>query len=140
VDGTREKLEAQELIVRYAACLDERDFDTYRGCFVPEVELHGFGPEVIRGYEAWLAFVEKALAPFEATQHMLGPALVEVNGAEARLRAELQAQHFFREPPGRILSLWGTYRSELVRHDGAWKFRRHALETRARRMSDAFRQ
>jgi len=127
---------ARDVIVRYAACLDDRDFDTYRDCFATDVELHGFGREAIRGFDAWLEFVKKALAPFEATQHLLGPPLVSPRGEEAELRTELQAQHFFREPRGRILTLWGTYRTSLVREGGVWRIRRHELETRATRISD----
>jgi 3-phenylpropionate/cinnamic acid dioxygenase small subunit len=130
-DPIRERLSAQDAIVRYAACIDDEDFDTYRGLFVSDVELHGFGPEVIRGVDAWLEFVHKALEPFRATQHLLGPAQIHVVGDRAELRTDLQAQHFFREPRGRILTLWGTYRSSLVKNDGVWRIRRHELSTRA---------
>ena len=125
------------MIVRYAACIDDRDFDTYRTCFEPDVELHGFGREPIHGVDAWVEFVRQILAPFYATQHLLGPPQVELRGESAELRAELQAQHFFREPRGRIFTLWGTYRSTLTHREGAWRLRRHELETHATRVDDA---
>ena len=133
------RLAAQDVIVRYAACIDDRDFKAYRGCFTEDVELHGFGREPIRGIDAWIAFVERAIAPYAATQHMLGPPRIELAGPEAEqaeLRTELQAQHFYREPRGRIFTLWGTYRTIVVRADAGWKIQRHELQTSAVRTTD----
>jgi len=138
-DPATDRFAAQDVIIRYAACLDDRDFDTYRGCFVDDVELHGFGPDPIRGVDAWMAFVEKTLANFSATQHLLGPPRVELDEDTARMRTDLQAQHFLREPQGRIFTLWGTYLTSLVRERSGWKIRRHELVTRATRASDPYR-
>lgn len=128
-----DRLGAQDVIVRYAASIDERDFEALRTCFEPDVEIHGFGGEVLHGSDAGIAFVRKALAPFEATQHMLGPPSVELRRDEATLRTELQAQHFFREPRGQIFTLWGRYRSALVRSSDGWRMQRHALHIIATR-------
>jgi uncharacterized protein (TIGR02246 family) len=124
-----------DLVATYAACIDERDWTRYRECFEPDVELVGFGPEAVRGVEAWLQFVETALARFRATQHMLGPQLAEIDGDTARLRTDLQAMHAFTEPQGSIFTLWGTYHSVAVRRDGRWRLRRHQLEVRATQTS-----
>lgn len=129
----------QDVMVRYAACLDERDWVAYRDCFAPDVEFHGFGPDVITGIDAWIEFVQGVLGRFDATQHMLGPPRIELSGSQAELRTELAAQHFYREPKGRIFSLWGTYRSLLVRLPERWCIQRHALDTRATRTDDAYR-
>jgi hypothetical protein len=134
-----DRFSAQDVIIQYAACIDDRDFEKYRECFASDVELHGFGADVIRGVDVWIDFVHKALANFSATQHMLGPPQLELNGASAEMRTDLQAQHFLHEPKGRIFTLWGTYRSSLVRSDGLWKMKRHELVTRATRSSDPYR-
>ena len=84
--GLGDRLHAQDVIVRYAACIDDRDLTRYRGCFWPEIELHGFGAEPIRGIDAWIEFVVKALDRFRATQHMLGPPDVSLAGDHAELR------------------------------------------------------
>ncbi len=135
----QDRFAAQHVIIRYAACIDDRDFERYRECFTTDVELHGFGTEVIRGVDAWIDFVHKALSNFAATQHMLGPPLVEMSGGSAEMRTDLQAQHFLSEPKGRIFTLWGTYRTSLVRIDREWRIKRHELLTRATRSSDAYR-
>ena len=129
---------AQDVILQYAACIDELDFDRYRDCFVDDCEFVGFGRETICGANAWVKFVEKTVEPFSATQHMLGPPLTTIEGERAFLRTDLQAQHFLREPEGRIFTLWGTYRSELSRDAvGNWRMTRHELIVRATRTSDA---
>jgi 3-phenylpropionate/cinnamic acid dioxygenase small subunit len=130
-------MEAGDTIVRYASSLDDGDWQTYRDCFTPDVQFHGFGADVIHGVEAWLEFVNKTLEPFAATQHLLGPAQVTADGDTATLRADLQAQHFFREPTGRIFTLWGTYRSGLARRGGVWRIAHHTLDVRGTRVSDA---
>lgn len=133
----RDRLDVAEVIARYAAGIDERDFADYRRCFTADVEFLGFGAEPIHGVEAWVDFVEKTLEPFRATQHMLGPSQVTLRGDEAELRAELRAEHFYREPPGRIFTVWGTYHSRLVRADAGWRIGRHRLDVRARRTLEA---
>ena len=68
-----DRLEAADVIIRYAACIDERDFERYPSCFRDDVAFHGFASEPIRGIEAWVSFVERAIEPFTGTQHLLGP-------------------------------------------------------------------
>ena len=131
-----DRFAAQDVIIQYAACIDDRDFETYRECFADDVELHGFGAEPIRGVNAWIDFVHKALSTFSATQHLLGPPQVKLAGDSAEMRTDLQAQHFLREPKGRIFTLWGTYRTALSRTDRGWKMTRHELVTRATRSSE----
>ena len=138
-DTAAARMAVQDVIIQYAACIDERDFGSYRGCFADDCEFVGFGSEPIRGADAWVQFVQKTVEPFSATQHMLGPPQVRLAGEAASLRTDLQAQHFLREPRGRILTLWGTYRTDLVRTGGAWRMQRHELVVRATRMSDAFK-
>jgi 3-phenylpropionate/cinnamic acid dioxygenase small subunit len=138
-DAVATRMAVQDVILQYAACIDELDFDSYRGCFSQDCEFVGFGSETIRGAERWIEFVKKTVEPFSATQHMLGPPQAQLAGELASLRTDLQAQHFLREPRGRIFTLWGTYRSDLERDSGTWRIRRHELVVRATRMSDAFK-
>lgn len=126
-------MDVAEVLVRYAACIDDRDFEAYRSCFAPDVVLNGFAPEAIHGPDAWIAFVTQVLERFSATQHLLGQPAVTWIGDGARIRCPLQAQHFYREPEGRIFTLWGTYHTDLS-HDGeVWRMQRHALDVTATR-------
>ena len=117
----------QDVIVTYAASLDDRDFAAYRSCFVEEVELEGFAREPVRGIESWMKFVEKALAPYRATQHMLGVPRIEIDGDSAAMRTDLQACHFPSDSEAKAFILWATYETELVRTEAGWRIRHHRL-------------
>ena len=119
------RLAAADVLLRYAASIDDRDFEAYRTCFAPDAVFHGFGPEPIEGPDAWVDFVRGVIERYRATQHMLGPPLVRAEEDAWHLRTPLQALHW--EPEGRIFSLWGTYHSELAPRDGSFVIRRHAL-------------
>ena len=123
-----DRLAVQDVIVSYANSIDDRDFETYRGLFHPEVEFDGFGSEPIRGVDAWIEFVEKQLEPYRQTQHLLGPPRVQIDGDKAHMRTDLQAMHFLAEPKGKIVQIWGAYRSGLAREGGAWLIRTHQLD------------
>lgn len=128
-----DRLALQDVMVRYAAGLDERDFESYRNCFSEGVELEGFARESVRGREAWLAFVAEALAPYRATQHMLGVPKVEIEGDRAAMRTDLQASHFPDDPEAKTFILWATYETQLQRTSSGWRIRRHRLVPRAQK-------
>ena len=125
-----------DVLGTYAATIDEREVERYRALFDSDVEVSGFGPEVVRGVDAWVDFVEAQLARFRSTQHMLGPQLVRLRGDRAEARTDLQATHWMNEPAGEIWILWATYRTELVRdpeREHGWKIVRHELVPRGAR-------
>ena len=129
------RIELQDVMLRYACGVDERDFDLYRGCFADDAVIVGFGKDAVTGGDAWTEYVVGALEPYVATQHMLGPQLASMDedGETARCRTDVQAWHRFREPEGRTLTLWATYRTDMRRVDGAWKIVRHELVPRGTR-------
>jgi 3-phenylpropionate/cinnamic acid dioxygenase small subunit len=133
-----DRVAAVRLMIQYAACIDDLDFEGFRACFADEIELSGFSAEPFTRPEEWVAFVQRVIKPFTGTQHMLGPPQVELQGDRAELRTALQAQHFHRDPVGRIMTVWGTYRTTAVRTAVGWRIQRHRLDIAATRTSDAF--
>jgi len=128
-----DRLAVQDVIVNYANCIDDKEWEAYRSCFAPDVEMLGFGPEPIRGIDAWLQFVEKALESYRQTQHMLGPPNIQITGDVAHMRTDLQALHWATEPAGKVFSLWGAYRTDLARSPDGWRMTRHQLDVWATR-------
>ena len=125
-----DRIALQDLLLKYAAGVDERDFELYRSCFADDVEVVGFGEEAVHGADAWLDFVKAALQQYGPTQHMLGPQLAKVEGDEASTRTDVQALHYLKERQDSTLTLWATYKSKMRRIDGEWRIVRHELVQR----------
>ncbi len=136
VSTEADRIALQDVILRYAAGIDDRDFELYRTCFMPDVSVYGMRETPVHGVEPWVEFVHQALAPYRTTQHMLGPQLATIDGDKAMTRTDLQALHCFREYPDRTFIFWGTYRSDMVRTDAGWKIQRHELIRRFTRTAD----
>ena len=119
-----------DVMTRYASGVDDFDMARYKSCFADDVEVVGMGPSTVHGIEPWLEFVEAALKPYAATQHMLGPQLIEIEGEISHVRTDVQAIHFFKEGPDTSFTLWATYFSDMVRSGSEWKIKRHELVRR----------
>jgi ketosteroid isomerase-like protein len=123
----QERIALQDVMLNYAAGVDDRDFDQYRDCFSEDVTVLGMGPEPVYGLDNWMDFVRKALSKYGATQHMLGPQLAVIKGEKATTRTDVRALHCLKDEPGKTFTLWATYRTELVKVDGQWKIQKHEL-------------
>jgi hypothetical protein len=129
-DQTADRIAVQDVMLRYAAGVDDRDMALYRSCFADDVEVVGFGAETYNGGDNWAAYVDQALQAYGATQHMLSPVYATINGDEADARTDVQALHYLKAQEGTTLTLWATYRSKMRRLDGQWKIVRHELVSR----------
>ncbi len=137
MSDTADRIAVQDVMLRYAAGVDDRDMALYRSCFADDVEVVGFGSEVYRGVDNWANYVEQALEAYGPTQHMLAPMLASIDGDEAKCRTDVQALHYLKEPEGSTLTLWATYKSNMQRIDGAWKIVRHELVSRGTKIDPA---
>ena len=129
-----DRIALMDVMCKYAKGVDERDLALYRSVFADDVVVEGFAASPIRGAQAWAAFVEKALAQYGATQHMLGPQLATVDGDTAHCRTDVQALHYLKDKPGTTLTLWATYETDMRRIGGEWKIARHRLVSRGTRV------
>lgn len=119
----RDRLAIEEVLVRYCDAIDARDFALLERVFTPDATLDytaSGGPR--DRFPAVRAWLEKALAPFELVQHVIGNVRVEVEGDRARSRA------YFTNPmgvPGRGRGMTflcgGLYRDRLVRTAEGWR-------------------
>lgn len=131
-----DRIALQDVMLKYAAGVDDRDMDLYQSCFADDVEVVGFGDATVHGAVAWREYVEGALERFNATQHMLGPQLATVDGDSAHCRTDVTAMHYMVEPEGATLTLWATYRSDMKRLNGEWKISRHELISRGTKIAN----
>ncbi len=128
-DYVRDRIELQDLMLNYAAGVDERDRPRYVACFASDVEAVNFGTEIYRGREAFVAYVWSALEKYSASQHLLGPQFATIDGDYASTRSDVQALHYLTGGGGRF-TLWGTYYSDMRRIEGRWLISRHELKVR----------
>lgn len=109
----------EDVSVRYAAALDDRDWWALEACFLPHaVYVHPGGR--LQGFPAILDRVRGALAPLSRTQHLLGNFRVAVDGNEARAACHFQAQHLRRGVQG-TFTIAGAYADRLVRTAAGWQ-------------------
>lgn len=132
-----DRVELQDVMLNYAAAVDERDRQRYSACFAADVEVFNFGDTVYRTREAWVDYVWNALNQYSATQHLLGPQLVTAvhRGASpdvelANTRSDVQALHVLADGTSRF-TLWATYLTDMACIEGQWLIVRHELRVKA---------
>ena len=129
-NNVADRIALQDVMLKYAAGVDERNFDLYASCFLENVEVVDFGEAPINGRDEWVESVKGALNNYGPTQHMLGPQLATIDGDNAHCRTDVQALHYLKQPEGEILTLWATYETDMVRTDEGWKISKHRLVSR----------
>ena len=125
-----DRRQLQDVMLSYAAAVDDRDMARYRACFAEDAEIIGFGEETVTGADAWTASVESQLDAFSSTQHLMSPQLAAITGDTASARTEVQALHVLKDGNGAMFTLWATYLTDFVRKDDGWKISRHELVIR----------
>lgn len=80
-----DRLEIQDLLVRYCDAIDRKDFDLLDHVFTPDAVLdyRAFGGDVIDVYPIVKQWLAKVLAPFPAYQHLVANADIRLNGDSA---------------------------------------------------------
>ncbi len=127
---TEDRIALQDVMLRYAAGVDDRNYEQYAGCFWDNVEVFNFGTQTYQCKEDWLSYVWSALEKYSSSQHMLGPQLASINGDRAHTRNDVQALHYFKGGEHERFLLWATYLTDMQRIDGEWRIIRHELVTR----------
>lgn len=120
----------QDVMLKYAASVDDRDLELYRSCFTNDVEVLNFGSRSYQGIDDWIAYVWSALDKYKSSQHLLSPPLITLNGDRASVRTNVQALHYFKEGELETFMLWACYETEMQRLDQGWKISRHSLSVR----------
>ncbi|NKY89745.1 nuclear transport factor 2 family protein [Nocardia veterana] len=124
-DSAESKCAVAETCTRMAVHADRREWELLRGLFADKVvldytSLNGGEPAQLTPQEivdAWAA----ALGGYDATQHLVGNQLVQLDGDRAVCTASFQATHRLSVAHGSGLwTLGGDYRWELARTGTRW--------------------
>jgi hypothetical protein len=120
-----ERDDVVELMVRYGAGIDRKDWALFRRCFTTDVHAvyEGFGE--FHGYEALEAFVRPSVEPLDATQHLLTNFLVQLDGDKATFQCYVQAQHIRNAAAGgHFFTIGGPYDNRALRTAEGWRMDR----------------
>ena len=117
-----------DVLCRYCAALDDRDWDALAGVFTPDAVAHYGALGSPRGVPAIAGLVSATIGSLDATQHLVGNVTVAVDGDAATADCYLLAQHVRDGTPGGdTYLLGGSYHDELVRTPEGWRIAQRTL-------------
>ncbi|WP_116997012.1 nuclear transport factor 2 family protein [Desertimonas flava] len=125
----QDQLDIMRLHHRYAWCLDHRDWSGLAGCFVDDavVDYGTLGGDLV-GAATVADFCRSVLEGLDASQHLIGNTMADVDGDEATATCYFQAQHVFVSDNGANTYLVaGTYTDQLRRVSDGWRIVRRTL-------------
>jgi hypothetical protein len=124
-----------DVVTAYAAAVDGRDWDRFRSLFAESVfiDFRSFDPSLYRQLPLdELVEITRALAAFDATQHLSTNHVHTLDGDRARCVSYMHAGHFLtREGEQHFCFLYGFYTYELQRRADGWKIDRYGLQVTA---------
>jgi 3-phenylpropionate/cinnamic acid dioxygenase small subunit len=119
-----------DIVTRYAASLDRRQWDDLADCFADEVSLHLVSTGEWRTFtrQDIIDYASRTFAYYDATQHVSANHQISVSGDEAVCISTLNATHYRAgEPGGSTQRQLGYYRYEFARTP-EWKIVRMQQE------------
>jgi 3-phenylpropionate/cinnamic acid dioxygenase small subunit len=118
-----DRLEIEQLLVRYCYAIDQRDWDAYRAVYTRDAVIDDVSAGPGNSVDDMVEFLSRALERVVLIQHAISTANIEIDGdsASARTichcpvvldRGDGETQMFFQ-------GLW--YQDELVRTPDGWR-------------------
>ena len=125
-------VEITQVLARYAAAIDRRDFDLLREVFTPDAAIEY---AVERGTKltlsAMVEWLRGALCMFRVTQHALAIPIIELDGDVARTVTYVTAMHVQSPLDGSsdvYVILHGAYTDRFVRTAAGWRIVERRLD------------
>jgi hypothetical protein len=113
-------------LYRFAAAIDQRDWDAYRSVFTDEIDLdyssYRAGDVGRVRADDWVDRAKALFPGLDASQHCLNNPLVTVTDDTADISIYVQAEHFLTNADGdNWFTLGGYYSDRLVRYGSDWR-------------------
>ncbi len=126
------RIEIDDLLTRYATAVDTKDWDLYCTCFTEDAHIDYESAGGIKGpLSEVVAWLEKALATFPMTQHVVCNRVIEIDGETATARSIFYNPMSLPDGEAKP-KLWfegGYYNDKLVRTAEGWKIRERLEES-----------
>ena len=127
-----DRLEIDDLLIRYTQAIDQKDWTLLDTCFVPDAELDYTSAGGIAGdYPKVRAWLEQAMAPFPTTVHYITNTRLLLDGDRATARTAVYNPMIFLKSDGtpHQFNVGAYYNDELVRTADGWKIAKRTEET-----------
>lgn len=130
VDRLDDRAEIADQMFRYARATDWLETDGHREVFVGDCVFASPHSGDVHGVNSVVAWMDGALAQFEATQHLIGNIAIEFTGPEeATAVSYVRAWHRPRDQTKPDMLLWGEYHDRWVKDADRWRIKeRRVLE------------
>ena len=127
-----DRMEIIDTINRYATSVDTRDWDLFFNCYTDEINVDmvsvGFEEPMNMTAGEFMEMIQRAVAPFDSTQHLVSNHVINIDGDSATLVCYLQAQHFRQDDTGIFaLLIGGYYANSLVRTPAGWRINKYKV-------------
>jgi hypothetical protein len=126
-----DRLQINDLLVRYTVAIDKKDWQLLDTCFTPDAHVDYTSAGGIAGdypkVRAWLA---AALAPFPLTVHAIANSVVAIDGDTATARTYVHNPMTFHNPDGSVhlFTVGAYYNDALVWTPDGWRIRERIEE------------
>lgn len=118
-----DRMEIEQLLIRYCHAIDQRDWDAYRAIYTEDAVIDDVGAGPGNSVDDMVEFLSRALERVALIQHAVSTSLVELDGDTAHVRTvchcpvvldrgDGDTQMFFQ-------GLW--YVDDLVRTPDGWR-------------------
>jgi hypothetical protein len=126
--------EVADAVARFLLALDDHEWDRVEAALDETVNrdytsLFGGEPDAVAG-QALVAEWRGLLSGLDSHQHLIGPAVVDVNGEDAAADVHVVGTHVLAGDPGSPWVVGGTYRFTLRRREERWRIAAIRLDTR----------
>ena len=130
LDRLEDRAAIADQMFRYARATDWLETDDHREVFVEDCVFASPHSGDVDGVDGVVEWMNRVLAQFEATQHLIGNIWIEFTGAgTARAVSYVRAWHRYRDHSRPDMVLWGEYHDRWVNQDGRWRIKeRRVLE------------
>jgi hypothetical protein len=125
-----DRMEIDDLLVRYSRAIDTKDFAELENLFIPEGEYDAGSLGHPKSAKAVREMIESAIGGLDATMHLVAKSLIEVDGDAAEVRTYLISQHIRESTPGPVKHYFigAEYADTVVRTPQGWKFAYRRLD------------
>ena len=130
--SAEERLAVHDVMHRYALAIDTKDWQLLETVFAPHLraDFRSFGTKQI--YEGpatgWIDLIRATIQGMDATQHMMGNHLYNIDGNRARGTTYIRALHVCKNDwGGDTYTVGGYYAVEMVREPAAWRIATYTL-------------